>query len=85
MWHERRRAYSYYYHVAAIFLLLNCLQRFDNSNNCDDQRRFLPQLFTIQEVAAIPLFLVESGKASCYDIDAIRDTIIKIYYKVPSK
>ena len=84
MWHERRRAYSYYYHVAAIFLLLNCLQRFDNSNN-DDQQRFLPQLFNIQEVTAIPLFLVESGKASCYDIDAIRDTIIKIYYKVPSK
>ena len=34
-------------------------------------------------VTAIPLFLVESNKASCYDIDAIQDTIIKIYYKAP--
>lgn len=77
MWHERRRSCSFYYNNVAVVLLLLCLQRLDRND-----KQFLPLFIG---VTAIPLFLVESGKATCYDIDAIQDTIIKIEYKAPSK
>ena len=68
----RRRIFNFGY-AATVFLLIY-RQRHDIS----DSRL---QLFL--KVTAIPLFLVESSKASCYDIDAFQDTIIKIHYKAP--
>ena len=69
---QRRRRTSNFCYAAATFLLI-CLHRLHNNN---DTRIYMG-------VTAVPLFLVESSKASCYDIDAIQDTIIKIYYKAP--
>ena len=70
MLHERRKTFRHCF-IAAVLLLI-CLQRLDNNEI---------QVYT--GVTAIPLFLVEGSKARCYDIEAIQDTIIKIYYKAP--
>ena len=69
------RQSRHYYSAAAVLLLLCLQQRFDNQN------QQVVGLFV--GVTAIPLILVESSKASCYDIDATRDTVIKIYYNAP--
>ena len=68
----RRRTFNFAY-AATVFLLIY-RQRHDISES---------RLQLFLKVTAIPLFLVESSKASCYDIDAIQDTIIKINYKAP--
>jgi hypothetical protein len=72
MLHGRRRIFTFGY-AAAVYLLIYL--QLDETN--------VTRLHLFMGVTAIPLFLVESSKASCYDIDAIQDTVVKINYKAP--
>jgi hypothetical protein len=77
MLHGRRR--TCHFGCGAVLFLIMCLQRHETLDS------WTQQSVGCVMVTAIPMFLVESKKASCYEIDAIQDTIIKIYYKAPRK